>query len=96
MLFRSGWTYKFEAYTPAARRTMGHYALPLLFGDRAVGWGNATLVDKQRLELHVGFADKSRAREPALDAAIANELGDMAEFLQLDRGAARRLKRARK
>ena len=91
-----GWTYKFEAYTPAAKRTMGHYALPLLYGDEAVGWGNATLVDKRRLELHLGFVDKAWAREPALAAAVDAELADMAEFLQLDRGAAVRLKRPRK
>ena len=91
-----GWTYKFEAYTPAALRTMGHYALPLLLGDRAIGWANATLVDKSRLEAHFGFVDKSLARQPALSAAIAAELDLMAEFLQLDSGAAIRLKRPRK
>ena len=91
-----GWTYKFEAYTPAARRTMGHYALPLLHGDRAIGWANATLVDKARLEAHVGFADKARARDPALAQAIDDELGRMAEFLGLDHSAALRLKRPRK
>jgi hypothetical protein len=91
-----GWTYKFEAYTPAARRTMGHYALPLLYGDRAVGWANATLVDKRRLEAHVGFADKARAREKALALAIDEELARMAEFLQLGRDAATRIKRPRK
>ena len=91
-----GWAYRFEAYTPAARRTMGHYALPLLYGDRAVGWANATLVDKSRLEAHVGFADKAWARDEGLARAIVVELGDMAEFLQLDRDAAVRLKRSRK
>ena len=91
-----GWTYKFEAYTPAARRTMGHYALPLLYGDRAVGWANATLVDKQRLDVHVGFADKAWAREKALAGAIDEELARMAEFLLLDRGAATRIKCPRK
>jgi uncharacterized protein YcaQ len=91
-----GWTYKFEAYTPAVKRTMGHYALPLLFGDQAVGWANATLVDKSRLEAHFGFVDKSWARAPALSSAIEAELGLMAEFLQLDRNAALRLKRPRK
>jgi hypothetical protein len=91
-----GWAYKFEAYTPAARRTMGHYALPLLAGDQAVGWANAALVDKSRLEAHVGFADKARARDAALAHAIDAELSRMAEFLQLDPGAALRLKRPRK
>ena len=91
-----GWIYKFEAYTPAARRTMGHYALPLLLGDQAVGWANAALVDRQRLEAHVGFVDKGAARDPALARAIDDELALMAEFLQLDRSAALRLKRPRK
>ena len=91
-----GWAYKFEAYTPAARRTMGHYALPLLFGDQVLGWGNATLVDKARLEVHIGFADKSRGRDRALDDAIDTELQLMAEFLQLDNNVALRLKRPRK
>ena len=91
-----GWAYKFEAYTPAARRTMGHYALPLLYGDRAVGWGNAALVDKARLEVHIGFADKALARDASLSRAIDSELGLMAEFLQLDKSAASRLKRPRK
>jgi uncharacterized protein YcaQ len=91
-----GWPYKFEAYTPAARRTMGYYALPLLYGDRAVGWGNAALVDKARLEVHIGFADKALARDASLSRAIDSELGLMAEFLQLDKSAASRLKRPRK
>ncbi len=91
-----GWAYKFEAYTPAARRTMGHYALPLLHGDRVVGWANATLVDKARLEAHVGFADKALARDQSLSRAIDSELGLMAEFLQLDSSAVSRLKRPRK
>jgi uncharacterized protein YcaQ len=91
-----GWTYKFEAYTPAAQRTMGHYALPLLVGDRVLGWGNATLVDKARLEVHIGFADKAAGRDPALDLAIDAELRSMAAFLQLEGDAARRLKRRRK
>src|SRR5262249_8069216 len=29
-----GWVYRFEAYTPVAKRRLGYYALPLLFRDR--------------------------------------------------------------
>ena len=90
-----GWDYKFEAYTPAAQRRFGHYALPLLWGDRVVGWGNATLVDKARLDVHFGFVDRALARDPALAAAIDDELARMARFLGLDEGAARRVGRAR-
>jgi uncharacterized protein YcaQ len=38
-----GWAYRFEAYTPVARRTLGYYALPLLWRDRVIGWGNLTV-----------------------------------------------------
>jgi uncharacterized protein len=37
-----GWAYRFEAYTPVAKRVRGYYALPLLWGDRVIGWVNAT------------------------------------------------------
>ena len=30
-----GWAYRFEAYTPAAKRQLGYYALPLLWRDQA-------------------------------------------------------------
>lgn len=35
-----GWAYRFEAYTPASKRKLGYYALPLLFRDRVIGWAN--------------------------------------------------------
>jgi len=75
---------------------MGHYALPLLYGDQAIGWANATLVDKARLEAHVGFAEQRWARQRPLVRAIDAELALMAEFLQLDNSAALRLDRPRK
>lgn len=40
-----GWAYRFEAYTPAAKRTRGYYALPLLWRDRMIGWANAAVKD---------------------------------------------------
>ena len=35
-----GWAYRFEAYTPAPKRKLGYYALPLLWRDRVIGWAN--------------------------------------------------------
>ncbi|WP_328610662.1 winged helix DNA-binding domain-containing protein [Amycolatopsis sp. NBC_00345] len=35
-----GWPYRFEAYTPGAKRQFGYYALPMFWGDNAVGWVN--------------------------------------------------------
>ena len=40
-----GWAYRFEAYTPAAKRKLGYYALPLLWHERVIGWGNVTATD---------------------------------------------------
>ncbi len=40
-----GWAYRFEAYTPAPKRKLGYYALPLLWHDRVIGWGNAAVVN---------------------------------------------------
>ena len=90
-----GWTYRFEAYTPPAQRTLGHYALPLLWGDEVVGWGNATLVDKAHLRVAIGFVDPRRARDRELAAAIDEELARMAEFLGLSAGAVSRVRARR-
>lgn len=72
-----GWPYRFEAYTPAAKRKLGYYALPLLWGDRAVGWANLT-VKNGALAPVFGYvgprpADPAFARE--LDAEIARLRG---------------------
>src|SRR6185503_6769688 len=37
------WIYRFEAYTPARKRLRGYYALPLLWRDRVIGWGNVAV-----------------------------------------------------
>src|SRR5438093_1139582 len=38
-----GWAYRFEAYTPVPERKLGYYALPVLWRDDVIGWGNLTV-----------------------------------------------------
>jgi hypothetical protein len=76
-----GWTYRFEAYTPAAKRKLGYYALPMLFGDRIVGWGNASVL-ADRLEIDTGFVDKPVASRRFRDA-FYEERERMSAFLGL-------------
>jgi uncharacterized protein YcaQ len=76
-----GWTYRFEAYTPAPQRKLGYYALPLLWRDRVVGWANAS-VRNGRLALATGFAHGPE-RSAAFRAALADERARLAEFLGL-------------
>jgi hypothetical protein len=67
-----GWGYRFEAYTPAAKRVYGYYALPLLWRDRVVGWINATPA-AGALAVDVGYA-KSKPRDPAFRRALDEEI----------------------
>lgn len=36
-----GWAYRFEAYTPPAKRLRGYYAMPMLWSESVIGWANA-------------------------------------------------------
>ena len=79
-----GWAYRFEAYTPVARRVRGYYALPLLWRDRVIGWGNLALRDGV-LQAEFGHVDPRLAREQPFKAALADELDRMRAFLGADR-----------
>ena len=77
------WVYRFEAYTPAAKRKLGYYALPLLWRDRVIGWGNLSVADgRLKTELgYVAMAPRDRTFKRELEA----ELDRMRAFLDLDR-----------
>jgi uncharacterized protein len=77
-----GWRYKFEAYTPAPQRRYGHYALPMLRGDRVIGWANASVV-VGKLRVALGAPVGSLTRDKTLRAALDDELARMSEFLGL-------------
>ena len=77
-----GWAYRFEAYTPAPKRVRGYYALPLLWRDRVIGWGNLTLRDGV-LDAGFGYVAGKAPREAAFRHALDAELASMRDFLGL-------------
>ena len=80
-----GWPYRFEAYTPAAQRIRGYYALPVLWRDQVVGWANAAVTDG-RLRVQLGFAGR-RPSAAAFQREANAEAARLAAFLGLDEGA---------
>jgi uncharacterized protein YcaQ len=82
-----GWAYRFEAYTPARKRRLGYYAMPLLWVDRIIGWANCSIAG-DRLDVATGFvADAPRGRD--FRRALDREIARMENFLStsLDRSA---------
>jgi hypothetical protein len=86
-----GWPYRFEAYTPAAKRSFGYYALPLLWRERVIGWGNLS-VTNGKLEATFGYVGGRPPRERTFHQELEAELSRIGEFLGLD-GHAHHLKR---
>ena len=78
-----GWAYRFEAYTPAPRRKLGYYALPLLWRDRVIGWGNLS-VSEGVLRSQMRYVDGTPPRHPRFDEALDAELARMHVFLGLE------------
>jgi hypothetical protein len=76
-----GWEYKLEAYVPAHKRRMGHYAMPMLWREQVLGWANLKVVEG-RLRHELGFAG-ARPRGTAFQLALGEALQRMQEFLGL-------------
>jgi uncharacterized protein len=76
-----GWAYRFEAYTPAPKRVRGYYALPLLWRDTVIGWGNVSWRGGA-LDAQLGYAGGKAPRDREFRAALDGELGRIETFLQ--------------
>jgi len=76
------WVYRFEAYTPAPKRKLGYYALPLLWRDRVIGWGNLA-VKNGALTSDLGYV----AGQPPRDRVFKRELVAELERLRVFLGA---------
>lgn len=77
-----GWRYRFEAYTPPSKRKLGYYALPLLWGDRVVGWGNLSVADGT-LRSEFGYVEGRAPAEAGFQEELGAELERMRVFLGL-------------
>ncbi|KQP49953.1 DNA glycosylase AlkZ-like family protein [Pseudorhodoferax sp. Leaf274] len=77
-----GWAYRFEAYTPAPRRQLGYYALPLLWHEQVIGWGNLSVAGGA-LVAQFGYVAGKPPRAAAFRAALDEELARMRAFLGL-------------
>lgn len=80
-----GWAYRFEAYTPPARRVRGYYAMPLLWRDQVIGWGNLSVADG-RLRADLGYVSGQAPKEAAYRTALDVELCAMAACLDAETG----------
>ena len=75
-----GWAYRFEAYTPKRKRKLGYYALPLLWRDRVIGWGNVALRDG-KIDAELGYVSGRAPRDRGFKQALEAELEAMQTFL---------------
>ena len=76
------WTYRFEAYTPAAKRVRGYYALPMLWGDQVIGWGNLSVKEGQ-LDAKFGYIDPTPLRDSNVLRELESEMDQMRAFLRV-------------
>jgi uncharacterized protein YcaQ len=77
-----GWAYRFEAYTPAAKRLRGYYALPLLWRGQVIGWGNLA-VKAGALQAELGFHSGQAPQDATFKTARDAELHRLRGFLGL-------------
>ena len=77
-----GWPYRFEAYTPVPKRKLGYYALPLLWRDHVIGWGNVA-VKNGALRPEIGYVAHRPPRDRAFRPALDEELDRLRRFLGL-------------
>jgi uncharacterized protein YcaQ len=77
-----GWSYRFEAYLPAPKRKLGYYALPLLWHDQVIGWGNVAAT-AGGLRCSFGYSSGRAPRSAAFRAGLEAELERMRTFLGL-------------
>ncbi len=75
-----GWAYRFEAYTPAAKRKLGYYALPMLWRDQVIGWANVSAAGGV-LTTEFGYAAGHAPNDKLFKRALDEERERLRVFL---------------
>jgi len=75
-----GWAYRFEAYTPLAKRKLGYYAMPLLWRDDIIGWVNIAMKQGE-LNVATGFC-REECKDPTFLREFEAELDRFRRFLR--------------
>jgi uncharacterized protein YcaQ len=74
-----GWAYRFEAYTPAAQRKLGYYAMPLLWREDVIGWANVS-GQEGKMTVQTGFV-QAEPKDSEFRRALAAEIERFYWFL---------------
>jgi uncharacterized protein YcaQ len=80
------WPYRFEAYTPVAKRQRGYYALPLLWRADVIGWANVS-VSGWKLTIETGYVAGKPPRDRGFRHALDEERARVSVFLGVERHA---------
>ena len=75
-----GWPYRFEAYTPPAKRKLGYYALPLLWRADVIGWVNVS-GRVNGFTLEPGYVGGQPPSDPTFRPAFEAEAERLRNFL---------------
>jgi len=75
------WAYRFEAYTPVKQRVRGYYALPLFWGEHAIGWANLTHADRL-LTTSFGYVSGKAPRDARFKRGLDAEIARFERFLR--------------
>jgi uncharacterized protein YcaQ len=78
-----GWPYRFEAYTPAPKRKLGYYALPLLWREHVIGWANVSMRGGT-MQATAGYVSGRAPRDRAFKPAFDVELDRLRTFLSVN------------
>ena len=75
-----GWAYRFEAYTPAAKRKLGYYAMPVSWREKVIGWVNISHKNGE-MDIKPGFVD-ARPTDRLFSLEFDSEVERFRQFLQ--------------